>query len=171
MKKVFTRGLMILLVFLAVSAFSASAATEVFALTSEDEAELEIQEAEARLSSAFVAVLEAEKNGADVSDLLARLNSGGGFLAEARTCYRNGDFDGAVSNALLSVQSVEGLVEEVEELKALAIAEYGERSFLTMTGSGVAVVVIVLGSVVVWLLFKRRYLAKVLEMKPEVVEG
>jgi len=152
-------------------AFSASAVVGVFALTSEDEAKLEIQEAEAALGSAFVAVLEAEKKGADVSDLLARLNSGGGFLAEARTCYRNGDFDGAVSNALLSVQSVEGLVEDAEELKALAIAEYGERSFLTMTGSGVAVVVIVLGSVVVWLLFKRRYLAKVLEMKPEVVEG
>jgi len=40
-----------------------------------------------------------------------------------------------------------------------------------MSASGVAVGVIVLGSVVGWRIFKRRYFEKVLKMKPEVVKG
>jgi len=169
--KGFAHGLRILTVVLVVLAFSKLAIIDVFAVVGESEAETEIQKAEAALSSAYVAVLEAEKNGADVSGLLAKLSSGGNFLAEARMRYRNDDFDGAVYYAGLSVESIEGLVGETEQLKALAIAEHKEGFFLTVTGSGVAVIVVVLGSIGAWLLFKRRYFEKVLEMKPEVVEG
>jgi hypothetical protein len=162
------RGLTVILVVLA---FSKLALTGVFAVAGESEAETEIQKAEAALSSAYVAVLEAEKNGADVSGLLAELGSGGEFLAEARMRYRNDDFDGASYYAGLSVENVDGLIGEAEQLKALAIAENKERFFLTVTGSGVAVIVVVLGSIGAWLFFKRRYFEKVLGMKPEVAEG
>lgn len=135
------------------------------------DAEEALIDAENILSSAYVAVLEVEKSGANVSGLLMKLDSGGNFLAEAQTCYRNGDFDGAVYYADLSVRNVTGLVEEAGQLKALAISGYNERFFQTMAASGVAVVVIVLGSVVGWLIFKQRYFEKVLKMKPEVVKG
>jgi len=167
----FVRALRIVLVFLGLLAFSALAVTGVFAVVGESEAESEIQEAVTALSSVYVAVLEAERSGADVSGLLVGLSSGGDLLAEAQMRYRNGDFDGAVYYADLSVESVEGLMDEAGQLKALALAEHEERSFVTVAGSGVAVVVIVLASVVGWRLLKRRYLSKVLEMKPEVVEG
>ena len=126
-------------------------------------------DAENILSSVYVAVLEVEKGGGNVSDLLINLTYGGEFLAEAQMCYRNGDFGAAVYYADLSVQSVEGLLEEAEQLKALAMDEHKERSFQTVATSSVAVVVMVLGSVVGWLLFKRRYFEKVLKMKPEEV--
>jgi len=135
------------------------------------DAEEALIDAENILSSAYVAVLEVEKSGGNVSGLLVKLDSGGNFLAEAQTCYRNGDFDGAVYYADLSVRNVTGLVEEAGQLKALAVSEYNERLFQTMAASGVAVVVIVLGSVVGWLIFKQRYFEKVLKMKPEVVKG
>ena len=135
------------------------------------DAEEALIEAENILSSAYVAVLEVEKDGGNVSGLLVKLDSGGNFLAEGQTCYRNGDFDGAVYYADLSVRNVIGLIEEAGQLKALAISGYNERLFQTMAASGVAVVVIVLGSVVGWLIFKRRYFEKVLKMKPEVVKG
>ena len=167
----FTRFLRILLFCLVLLAFSTLAVTGVFAVVGEGEAESEIQEAVTVLSSAYVVVLEAEKSGANVSGLLVGLSSGGNFLAEAQVRYRNGDFGGAVYYADLSVQSVEGLAEEAEQLKALAMAESEERSFQMVAGSGVAVVVVVLGSVVGWRLFKRRYFGKVLKMKPGVVEG
>jgi len=165
------RALRILLVSLVLLAFSTLAVTGVFAVVGEGEAESEIQEALTALSSGYVAVLEAEKSGADVSGLLAELTSGGNFLGEAQVRYRNGDFGGAVYYADLSVETVEGLVDEAGQLKALALAEHEEMSFVTVADSGVAVVVIVLGSVVGWRLLKRRYLSKVLEMRPEVVEG
>ena len=133
-----------------------------------DEAYSAIHEADNLLQQAFVAVSEAKRSGANISGLLIKLDSAGNFLAEAQICYRNGDFEGAVYSANLSVQSVEGLVEEAEQLKALATAEYRQRSFQTMATSSLAVVAIVLGCAVVWRLFKQRYFEKVLKMKPEV---
>ena len=166
----FVHALRRLPVFLILFAFSSLAMTGVCASVSESEAELRIGEAEMAVSSAYVAVLEAERSGANVSVLLIKLDSAGRFLAEAHMCYRNGDFDGAVYYADLSVQSVGGLVEEAEQLKALAIDEFKERSFQTVAASSLAVVVIVLGSVYGWWFFKRRYFEKVLKMKPEVVK-
>ena len=135
------------------------------------DAEEALIDAENILSSVYVAVLEVEKGGGNVSVLLVKLGLGGNFLAEAQTCYRNGDFDGAVYYADLSVRNVTGLIEEAGQSKALAISGYDERLFQTMMASGVAVVVIVLGNVFGWLIFKRRYFEKVLKMKPEVVKG
>ena len=169
--RVFSRALRTLLVSLVLFAFSSLAMTGVCALVSESEAELRIGEAEMAVSSAYVAVLEAERSGANVSVLLIKLNSGGEFLAEARMSYRNGDFGSVVYYADLSVQSVGGLVEEAEGLRALSIDEFKERSFQTVTASSLAVVLIVLGCFVGWRFFKRRYFEKVLRMKPEVVKG
>lgn len=165
-----SHGLRILTVVLLVLAFSKLALTDVFAVMGESEAETEIQKAETALTSAYFTVLEAEKNGANVSSLLAKLGAGGDLLAEARMRYRNDDFEGAVDYADLSLESVNGLVEEAEQLKALAIAEYEERLFLAVIGSATAVIVVVLGSIGAWLLFKRRYFEKALEMKPEVAQ-
>ncbi|MDH5754675.1 MAG: hypothetical protein OEY95_05685 [Candidatus Bathyarchaeota archaeon] len=165
------RILRTVLVFLVFFAFSTLALTGVCLAVSESEAESKIGEAEMAVSSAYVAVLEVEKSGGNVSGLLIKLDSGAEFLAEAQMCFRNEDFGNAVYYADLSVQSVEGLVEEAEQLKALAIAESEERCFLTVATSGVAVAVIVFGSVVGWRLFRGRYFGKVLKMKPEVVEG
>jgi len=167
----FARVLRMLLVFLILFAFSTLVMTGVCLAVSESEAELRIEEAEMAVSSAYVAVLEAEKSGVDVSGLLMNLTYGGNFLAEAQMRYRNGDFGGAVYYADLSVQSVMGLVEEAEQLEALAIAENEDRYFLTVAFSGVAVVVIVFGGVVGWRVFKERYFGKVLKMKPEEVKG
>ena len=165
----FAQFLRIFLVSLILLAFSTLATTGVCLAVSESEAESKIKEAETAVSSAYVAALEAEKSGADVSGLLTNLTYGGNFLAEAQMCYRNGDFGNAVYNADLSVRSVEGLVGEAGQLKALAMDEYKERSFQTVATSSVAVVVTVLGIVVGWLLLKRRYFEKVLKMKPEGV--
>lgn len=147
------------------------AAIGVCAAASEAEAETKIEEVEGALTSAFVAVLSAERSGADVSDLLIKLDSAGEFLAEARMCYRNGDFEGAVYYANVSVQMVLGLVEEAERSEASALDEFNERLFETAAVSSVAVSVIISGCFVGWGLFKRRYFRRVLEMKPEVLES
>jgi hypothetical protein len=165
----FSRFLRVFLASLILLAFSTLVTAGVCLAVSESEAESKVGEAEVAVSSAYVAVLDAEKSGADVSGLLMNLTYAGEFLAEAQTCYRNGDFGGAVYYADLSVRSVDGLVGEAGRLKALAMDEYKERVFQTVAGSGVAVGVIVLVSVVGWLLLKRRYFEKVVKMKPEVV--
>jgi len=137
---------------------------------SESLAALRIDEAETVVNSAYVKVLEAEEKGADVSDLLVKLNSGARNISEAQMRFRSGDFDGSVYYAHLSVQSVEGVIEEAEQLKVLAGDQYREKSFQTVTTSFVAIVVIILGDIICWQLFKKRYFQKLLKMKSEEVE-
>ena len=165
----FTRAPRVFLVFLIILAFLTLAMTGACSAASKSEAELRIEEGEMAVNSAYAAVLEAEKSGADVSGLLINLTYGGNFLAEAQMHYRNGDFGGAVYYADLSVQSVMGLADEAEQSRTLAMDEHKDRVFQKVTFSSMAVVVIVLGSVAGWLLFRRRYFEKVLKMKPEEV--
>ena len=127
--------------------------------------------AEADVVSAYEAVLEAERVGADVSVLLVRLSDAGECLAEAEVAFRLGDFDESVRLADIC----SGISEEVEsEAGELWVQAYGARYFdmgLRITGSLVSMVVVGLGGFWAWRVFKRRYYRRVLEMKPEVVSG
>lgn len=51
------------------------------------------------MQTAFVAVSEAEKAGANVTGLLGRLNDGADLLAQANVAYRVGDISGALDKA------------------------------------------------------------------------
>ena len=150
----FMRGMRTFLVVLIFFVFLTLGKTGVSLAVSESEAASRIDEAETAMSLAYVKVLEAGEKGADVSALLVKLNSGVGNLSEAQMRFRNGDYEGAVYYADLSVQSVEGLIEEAEQLKVLASDQYSEKSFLTVTTSFVAIVVIILGDVICWQIFQ-----------------
>ncbi len=137
----------------------------------EDESYSRITEADRLISEAFLAVLEAEKVGVNVTNLIAELNSAGDLLAEAHTHYRCGDFEEAYYSANLSAQKVDGMVEKAEELKASANVEYREKAFRMTVASILAIFVVVAASIAVWLFLKRRYTEKVLEMTPEVQQN
>ena len=143
---------------------------EGLASSSEDVASLAINQAEDVVTSAYRAVLDAEQARANVSSLLAQLNDAGEFLANAQIAFRLEDFDEAVRLADLGCDIGESVKNEASELRVDA---YGSRvmdSWLTVTGSLVGVVVVVLGSFWGWRVFKRRYYQRVLRMKPEVAK-
>jgi hypothetical protein len=159
----------LLVIFLVISVFVVSSifVFKAFA-SSEDAASLAISQAEQVLASAFEAVLEAERAGANVSGLLVMLNDAGVFLAKAQVAYRLGDFEEAVGFADLCYEIGEGVKGKAGELRVEA---YGPRVigfWLTMAGSLVGVVAVGVGSVWGWRFFKRRYYRHVLRMKPEV---
>jgi hypothetical protein len=128
-----------------------------------------IMEADELISRSFDAVLEAERAGADVSNLMMQLSSAAHFLAEAHAQNRTGNFARALQNAMLSVQSVEGVIEDAERLKMSADAEYKERAFNAVAASMVIISVIALLSITSWQLLKRRHLDEILNLKPEAV--
>jgi len=165
------RGMRTILTFFIFSVLLTLGKTGVSLAVSESLAALRINEAETAVNSAYVKVLEAEEKGADVSGLLVKLNSGARNISEAQMRFRNGDFDGAAYYAYLSVQSVDGVIEEAEQLKFLGGDQYRERSFQTVTTSVVAIVVIILGDIICWQLFRKRYFQKLLKMRLEEVEG
>src|SRR4030042_446432 len=90
----------ILLIFVfAVSSLSLVATVSGF---SESEATLASNDADGAVALAYTATLKAKNAGANVSDLLTRLDEAGEFLAQAHMAYRSGDFDGAILAAHLA---------------------------------------------------------------------
>ncbi|MFQ6063888.1 MAG: hypothetical protein ACE5L6_00255 [Candidatus Bathyarchaeia archaeon] len=130
-----------------------------------------VEGAEGNVVEAYGVVLEAEKAGANVSSLLDRLDVAAEYLAVAWMCLRLGDSDGAVGNASLCVEALDGIAGDAAVLREKAIKERGERNWITISGSVVGVVLVLCGSWFGWASFKKRYYRRVLEMKPEVAEG
>jgi len=137
----------------------------------EDVASLALTEAEETLASTHEAVLEAEQAGANVSGLLDKLNLGAEYLAEAYVWYRLGVSENASRFAGLCYEVVGGVSSEAVELRGEA-KRLGDAEFVvTMFGSIVGMIVVVVSGYVVWRVFKRRYRRQVLGLRPEVVSG
>lgn len=132
---------------------------------------LSVVEVEEAVFEGYGAVLDAEEAGADVSGLLDRLNIAGEYLALAKMCMRIGNLESAVGNASLSVEGLEGIVEDAKILKDRSIKEADEHFSFTITASVVGVTAVLCCSWLGWNWFKKRYYERALKMRPEVVEG
>ncbi|MGD9130291.1 MAG: hypothetical protein PVH73_01795 [Candidatus Bathyarchaeota archaeon] len=130
-----------------------------------------IVEAEETLVSAYDAVLEAEDAGANVSSLLDRLSVGGEYLAEAYNYFRLGDSENAGRLAGLCVEAVDDVEAEAVLLRDETVRLEKEDFLVNVFGSAVGVFIVVVSGFVLWEIFKRRYYAKVLDSKPEVISG
>ena len=129
--------------------------------SNDDMAALSVIRAEEALASAYEAVLEAEQAGANVSELLDRLNVAGEHFAEANMLYRLGDFDGAVHSADIARPPAEEVRRSAEELKIDAYESWIASLLIRITGSIVGVIAAVIVIFIGWRIFKRRYLRQV----------
>ena len=129
----------------------------ILANNNEETASLAIADAEETIISTYGAVLEAEQAGGNVTDLFARLNEAGEFLAAANVSYRNGDFDNAIYFANLSKNIGEEVKNEAFELKGSAWNEGVQRMMFTMLGSFSGIILVILGSLWIWRFLNRRY--------------
>jgi len=145
--------------------------SEAFGAYGEDVAASAVDRAEVAVVSAYEAVLGAEQAGADVTDLLARLNVAGEYLANAHVLYSLGDFENATRFANLCYDVGEEVRNEAVELKNEAHELWVTNLIVRMNLSIISVVIIVFLSFLGWHVFKRRYHRRILGMKPEVVSG
>jgi hypothetical protein len=148
--------------------FSLSLTRLPFYVSAGDEASSAIGEADNALRRAFEAVLEAERAGVNVSDLIVKLDGAGGLLAEAENAYRVGNFSEAVSKADKCSMLADGVVGEALSLKSSALADAQRAVLQTLTFSWVGGVAFLAVLFFVWGWFKRVYAEKLLRMKPEV---
>jgi len=132
-----------------------------------NEATSALDYAEESLASAYQAVLKAEEAGANVSDLVSRLNAAANLLDNAEATYRLGDFDEVVHLSTLCSDVGKSVKNEAEEMYVEAYGPNVMNIWLTMTGSLVGAVAVGLGSFWSWRFFKRRYYKRILMMKPE----
>lgn len=121
-----------------------------------DEAKAAIAEAENEVLNCYAAAFEAEKAGANVSELLNALNEAGWLLSKAKLAYSQGDFDSAVAFAAESRARLVDFIVKAENLKRRA-EEAGRRDFMFhFVGSSAGALCIVVGGFVFWSFLKRR---------------
>jgi len=137
----------------------------------EDVVTLGLADAEEALGSAYGAVLDAEMAGANVSGLLGKLSVGGEYLAEAYVCYRLGVSENASRFAGLCYDIVGDVGSEAVGLKSEAHGLWVLDFLVRMIWSVGGVIVVGVVGFVVWRVFRRRYLGRVLGSRPEVVSG
>lgn len=148
--------------------FSPSLIHLSFYVAANDEASSAISKAEDKLKMAFEAVLEAEKVGVSVSALIGRLNEAGRILAEAESAYKAGAFSKAIAMAeecSILADSVIGDASNLHE-RAIVNAQAAFWNNLAISIFGGAAFLIAL--FFAWGWFKRAYMKRMLNMKPEV---
>ena len=115
--------------------------------------------------------MDAEKAGANVTGLLAQLNTAAGVLAQAENSFRTGDFNTAATQADSVLPIAQEVTNSAQDAKQTAVVS-GQNAFwftIAFTEIGASVFVLVL--FLVWRRFKRGYKKKLLGLKPEVVEN
>ena len=130
----------------------------------------QVEDIEETVVEIYEVLLEAEKAGVNISGLLDRLDVAGEYLTLARMCLKTGNLADAARNAGLSVEALDGLMDDASVLRDKAIQESGERFWMTIGGSVVGVATVVCSGWLSWSWFKRWYHRRALEMTPEVVE-
>lgn len=139
---------------------------EGFGITYQDAAG-QVTDARQTLRNAFNSVVGAEQNGANVSLLLIRLDAAGSnlTLAEAALAVRN--YSGVVSLAGSCKSDADAVGVEAVKLgndAVLAAGNWWTMVVFSVVGSVVFVLVLFF----VWRWFKRGYLKRVLNSRPEV---
>lgn len=142
--------------------------TCLFAVNASDEASSAIGEADNALKHAFNAVLEAERAGANVSDLIVKLSEAGGLLAEAENAYRVGNFSEAAGKAKACSTMAHDIAWKAFILKSSALADAQKAFLQTLTFSCLGCTVFLAFLYLVWCWFRRVYEEKLLKMRPEV---
>lgn len=133
-----------------------------------NEVQAALGKAEVAAGSAYRSVVEAETAGANVADLLLRLNDSLSMLAKAQVQYRVGNLDQALSLANQCSDSLNGIEAEGGMMREKAISNGSRRILISVSLSASAVAAVLVSCFFGWVLFKRRFLRKVMGMKPEV---
>jgi hypothetical protein len=139
------------------------------ALGDKSEAVLRVSQAEDSLEIAYLSVLEAERMGGDVSELIRILNTAVEYYSEAERVIKTEEYEEAV---LLAAKAVEtsnlvldantGLVYVVKHVEGIA---FETQVYMSL---GACILIITL-SFLGWIRFKNYYIRKLKDFKPEIV--
>ena len=134
-----------------------------------NQANSKLQEANIAVNQAFNAVLDSEKAGANVTDLLARINIAEGILAQAENSYRSGDTNTAAAQADNVLSIAQQITTSAQNAKQNAIISSQNNFWLTIAFTVGWTIMFLAVLDLFWLWFKRRYIKNLSEAKPELV--
>jgi hypothetical protein len=161
----------LLVVTLSILAFSYCLCSENYVFAQTDSSALKLQAANSVVGKAFNSVLEAEKVGGNVTQLLVRLNTAGKLLADAQNTYNSGNTANVTSMVENAIQIANKVNGDAVNLRNASLVEYQNIFWLTLTFSTVGAVVFGISLLLVWRRLRRSFIKKLLSMKPEVAEN
>jgi hypothetical protein len=135
-----------------------------------NQADSKLQAVNNSVNQAFNAVLDAEKAGANVTDLLSQLNNAANILAGAENSYRAGDITATIAKANSLLPIAQEITNNAQVLKQSAIVNGQNNFWSTIIFTIVIAVVFVLVLFFIWRWFKRNYMNRLSESKPEVTD-
>jgi hypothetical protein len=115
-----------------------------------------ISAAEEKVVSCYMAVADAQRAGANVSDLLEVLNEAGWLLSKAKLAYSMEDFESAFAYANNSKLMLDKFVEKAEMLRLEAEQKRRWDFMLNFVGSAVGAFCIIVGGSAIWVFMKKR---------------
>lgn len=130
--------------------------TTIHIVNGESEAAAKISEAKNALNSAYEAVSQAAKAGANVTSLLNTLNEAGDLLSKAELAISTNE-SAAISFALESEAKLNGVLADADVLKAAASQQGFWDFMINVVGSIAGAVAVICGGFVVWTVLKRKY--------------
>jgi hypothetical protein len=124
--------------------------------SSESDAGSAIAQAEQRIEVCYSAALDAEKAGANVTDLLSVLDGAGMSLSEARVDFQNASFDSAYNLAVQSNSTLNGFEVQAFSLRDAAAQQRYVDFAVNVVGSTVGTVTVIVVGLLVWFGVKKR---------------
>jgi hypothetical protein len=158
-------------VLLSILAFSYCLCSENNVLAQTDSSALKLQAANSIVGKAFNSVLEAEKVGGNVTQLLVRLNTAGTLLADAQNTYNSGNKANVISMVENALQIANDVNSDAVNLRNASLIVSQNSFWLSLAFSSVGAVVFAVSLLFIWRRFRRSFMKKLLSMKPEVAEN
>jgi hypothetical protein len=137
---------------------------------SNDDATAAVAEADSAMRVAFVSVLDAERNGANVSELMGRLNAASFTLTSAEASLRAGNYLDAVNHAGTCKVLSDAVAGDASVLKSKVNAAWWPTVSYGVLGGYLVAVVFLTILLLTWHWFRRFYAKKLLNSRPKVNE-
>jgi hypothetical protein len=129
----------------------------VFAVATADEALAAIDGAQAQIITCYGAVAEADRAGANVTELAGVLSEAGALLSQARVAFENGEFDVAVDFSSNCTGMLVGFTDRAVTLRDSAALERYVDFMVNVVGSVAGTVAVIFAGWVLWVYLKRKY--------------
>lgn len=128
-----------------------------------------MESAEEALVSAYLSVLEAERAGGDISDLVSSLYDALEYLSGAERAFESGEYDEAILSARKAVEASDAVGSDAVGLRLLAEYQSEIQFRNQLVTSFMLITFTVLLGFLGWSLFKDYYLRRMMGLRLEVV--
>lgn len=169
MNNPFKKPLVLLTAMMAVLLFSYSARPSL--VLASDDTSSKITDAENAVNHGFMLILNAEKEGANVSDLDNRLSNAARVLIEAKIANQSGDYASADALADNCTAIADEVAANALKMKDMAVALKEQRVLWSAYLSSLGLIMLAFSSHIVWRRLRNRYVKRILKLKPEEVKS